>query len=431
MRKRWEPSASEEMIQTTSIPLLNQCVRGVPEFFRSLNLTDLKDIWQGDDEPSRPKNWSLPQKWTVTFILSGFAFIQPLAETMLAPVQKQITEDLSITEMYQWVLVNSLILIGVGFGPLLLAPISEIYGRRTALLGGGAIFIIWNTGCGFAQSLGQMLAFRLLAGFGACVADAVAGGVIADLWLPHQRGRAFAVYMAAPLLGPGLGPIMGAFISTGTTWRWVFWTTSIASLAVFVIAVLFLKETYEPRLEQLKRMQRARRGSIDLVSSAVFQQMAAEAPELWQLLRTNLQRPFRMLATQLIIQLIAIYMALLYGTMFLFLYIYPIMWTEQYGQSIRIGSLNYISAALGYIAGVQGKSDTTHLMIETDRAIRSRWSSQRQHILPPQNSLWHQYRPTRIPCSGDASWHSAAPSGTSLVGVVWTEASPLDHAKHW
>lgn len=59
-----------------------------------------------------------------------------------------------------------------------------------------------------------------------------------------------------------------------------------------------------------------------------------------------------MLATQVIIQLLATYMALLYGTMFLFLFVYPLLWTEQYGESVSIGSLNYISFALGLILGV-------------------------------------------------------------------------------
>jgi hypothetical protein len=47
------------------------------------------------------------------------------------------------------------------------------------------MFLVWNTACGRATSLNQMLAFRLLAGFEACVADSVAGGVLSDLWLPQ------------------------------------------------------------------------------------------------------------------------------------------------------------------------------------------------------------------------------------------------------
>lgn len=70
------------------------------------------------------------------------------------------------------------------------------------------------------------------------------------------------------------------------------------------------------------------------------------------LIREDLQRLFRMLGTQPIVQLLAAYMGLLYGTMLLFLYMYLLMWDRLYRQSIRIGSLNYISAAIGYVVGV-------------------------------------------------------------------------------
>ncbi|KAI0531708.1 MFS multidrug transporter [Xylaria digitata] len=303
-----------------------------------------KSVWRAVDDPQRPLYWPRVRKWTATMILSAFSFLQPLTETMLAPAEEQISHDIHITEAYQWLLVNSLILVGVGLSPLLLAPLSEVYGRKPVLVIASTIFVIWNAACGASNTLGQILAFRLLSGFGASVADALAGGLMSDLWGAEERGRAFAFYMAAPLLGPALGPILGAYISEGTNWRWIFWITSIASVVVIAIAIIFLHETYEPRIEQLRRL-------ADKSSSKST--ISSQRPKVFlELMRTNLQRPFRMLGTQVIIQLLAAYMALLYGTMFLFLFMYPLLWTEQYGESVSIGSLNYISFALGLILGV-------------------------------------------------------------------------------
>ena len=146
-------------------------------------------------------------------------------------------------------------------------------------------------------------------------------------------------------LGPALGPILGAFISEGTNWRWIFYVTSIASGAVIILAIICLHETYEPKLEQKRRRAATKKSSKPTISPQ-------SAKVFFELMRENLQRPFRMLATQVIIQLLATYMALLYGTMFLFLFVYPLLWTEQYGESVSIGSLNYISFALGLILGV-------------------------------------------------------------------------------
>ncbi|KAF2475051.1 MFS multidrug transporter [Lindgomyces ingoldianus] len=304
-----------------------------------------EQVWSGPHDPERPKNWPRSKKWTATLILSGFAFLQPLSETMLSPVERQISHSLHIEDAYDWLLINSLILIGVGLSSLILAPLSEVYGRKPILLAGSTIFIIWNTGCGAARTLDQMLAFRLLSGFGVCVGDAIAGGVLGDLWRAEERGKAFALFMAAPLLGPALGPICGAFISEGMDWRWVFWITSIASGAVILVAFFFLKEMYEPRLEYTQRkILRGKDSSSGKTGD--------ENKPFLGLMRTNIQRPLRMLGTQLIVQLLAAYMALLYGTMFLFLFLYPRMWSQQYGQGIRIGSLNYLSVAIGLICGV-------------------------------------------------------------------------------
>ncbi|KAF2659030.1 MFS general substrate transporter [Lophiostoma macrostomum CBS 122681] len=291
-----------------------------------------------------PIDWPRRKKWAATVILSGFAFLQPLSETMLSTVENQVTRAINIQRPYDWILVNSLILIGVGLSPLLLAPLSEVYGRKPILLCGTSFFVVWNTACGAAKNLEQMLAFRLLSGFGASCADAIAGGLMSDLWRPEERGKAFAVFMVAPLLGPALGPICGAFISEGTSWTWVFWVTSIASAVVVVIAFFFLHETFVPRLEQRWYDEDVKKGRI--------QGPPRETAPFLDLMRTDLQRPFRLLGTQPIVQLLATYMALLYGTMFLFLFMYPKMWNQQYHQSVRIGSLNYVSVAIGLICGV-------------------------------------------------------------------------------
>ncbi|KAI1370335.1 MFS general substrate transporter [Hypoxylon crocopeplum] len=310
-------------------------------------IQDQPDTSMKPNDDRLPKMWSRPKKWTATLILSAFAFLQPLSETMLAPAQIHISNDLHISQPYQWLLVNSLILIGVGLSPLLLAPLSEVYGRKPILVTGSIIFLVWNTACGAAVTLGQMLAFRLLSGFGACVADAIAGGFISDLWDAEERGRAFAIFMAAPLLGPALGPICGAFISQGTTWRWIFFVTSIASGVVTLLSIIFLHETFEPRIQAV--LHRKRESQNNVSEKLPTKQRVTD---FLKLMRTHLQRPLRMLGTQIIVQLLAGYMALLYGTMFLFLFMYPLMWTEHYGESTGIGSLNYVSFAIGLILGV-------------------------------------------------------------------------------
>ena len=81
--------------------------------------------------------------------------------------------------------------------------------------------LVWNTACGFARSKNQLIAFRFLAGLGGSAPPAVGGAVIGDLFDAEHRGQAISIYSLAPLLGPVIGPIAGAWIAEKSTWRWV------------------------------------------------------------------------------------------------------------------------------------------------------------------------------------------------------------------
>jgi MFS family permease len=67
----------------------------------------------------------------------------------------------------------------------------------------------------------MLIAFRFLAGLGGSAPLSIGGGVTGDLFDADHRGQAIAIYSLAPLLGPVIGPIAGAWIAEKSTWRWV------------------------------------------------------------------------------------------------------------------------------------------------------------------------------------------------------------------
>ena len=67
----------------------------------------------------------------------------------------------------------------------------------------------------------MLIAFRFLAGLGGSAPLSIGGGVIGDLFDAEHRGQAIAIYSLAPLLGPSIGPVAGAWIAEKSTWRWV------------------------------------------------------------------------------------------------------------------------------------------------------------------------------------------------------------------
>ncbi|KAJ6096883.1 MFS general substrate transporter [Penicillium sp. IBT 16267x] len=115
----------------------------------------------------------------------------------------------------------SLFVVGFAVGPLIWAPLSEMYGRRPILIASSAGLTAFTAGCTGAQNIWTLLILRFIAGSLGSAPFAVAGGVIADCFPPISRGLASGLYCAAPFLGPTLGPIIGGFLSESAGWRWV------------------------------------------------------------------------------------------------------------------------------------------------------------------------------------------------------------------
>ncbi|KAI5777567.1 MFS multidrug transporter [Geopyxis carbonaria] len=301
------------------------------------------------DDPENPKNWSFRTRWGATVIVSAFTFISPVSSSMIAPALPAISRDLGITTQFESVMLLSAFVLAYAFGPLLLGPLSELFGRTIVLQLANLFFLAWNVACGFATTKAQMIAFRFMAGLGGSAPLSVGGGVLSDLWRAEERGRAISIYSLAPLLGPAVAPIAGGFIAEHTSWRWAFWSTSIADALVQLLGLLFLKETYPPRLLAAKAARLRRETGNDKLRSEFDTRDRTFAA----VLRTALVRPFRLLATQPIVQFLAVYMAYLYGIMYLVLATFPTLWSEVYHQSTGIGGLHYIALGAGFFAATQ------------------------------------------------------------------------------
>ena len=277
----------------------------------------------------------------------------PVTGTIVAPAIDFIATDLEIGSSVMSALCLSIFLIGVGLAPLILTPLSGIHGRLPILHFTNIFFLIFNTACCFSQSQGQLLAFRFLSGVGASAGLSVGGGVIGDLWKAERRARAAAVYTLGPLIGPAIGPIMGGFVSDKASWRWAFWAISIAAALVQVSAALFLRETYGPAV--LARKVRRLQKETQQLECNLCTEVDDKGKDPIKHVLESLLRPFRLMGTQVIVQFLAIYMGLLYGVMWLLLFNFPLMWTEQYNESASIGGLNYISVGLGFVFGSQSE----------------------------------------------------------------------------
>lgn len=103
--------------------------------------------------------------------------------------------------------VTSVYLIGYTFGPLLIAPLSELYGRAILYNVCNFVFLIFSIACALANNLGALIVFRLLAGIAASCPFTLGAGSIADMIPLEKRGLAMTAWIMGPLIGPTFGPL--------------------------------------------------------------------------------------------------------------------------------------------------------------------------------------------------------------------------------
>jgi MFS family permease len=95
--------------------------------------------------------------------------------------------------------------LGLGFGPIFTAPLSEGHGRKVVYLVSSPIFMLFTLGAGFSRTFASVCVCRFFAGFFGSPALAVGAGTNADLFQPHQRAVATSLFLMAPFAGPALG----------------------------------------------------------------------------------------------------------------------------------------------------------------------------------------------------------------------------------
>lgn len=157
-----------------------------------------------------------------------------------------------------------------------------------------------------------------------------------------------SLYSLAPLLGPAVGPIAGAFISENVSWRWIFFATTIADALIQVAGLFFLRETYTPVILRWRKEKLIK----ETGNTALHTDFDDASKTVRATLATAIVRPFRMIMTQPIIQVLALYMMYLYGLLYLVLSSFPTLWMS-YGFNTGIGGLHYIALGVGLFLGAQ------------------------------------------------------------------------------
>ncbi|KAE8443488.1 hypothetical protein EG329_001799 [Mollisiaceae sp. DMI_Dod_QoI] len=298
-------------------------------------------------DPENPKNISEARKWFYTFTVTLSVFDVTFLSSAYSGTVQELKAEFGSSE--EVILAGiALFVLGFALGPCFWAPLSETYGRRVLFYTTFACLTAVTAGCAGSNSMATLLVLRFLGGTFAASPLTNAGGVIADVFPPHQRGLGMTVFSVAPFLGPALGPVMAGFTSEAIGWRWVQGILAITTGVIWIFGTLVLPETYGPVL--LQRRAKALSKRFDKTFISLLDKEHRHTPA--EAFKTSLARPWILLFAEPIVLVASIYLAILYGTLYMLFGAYPIIYQENRGWSEGIGGLAFLGVTVGMIIGL-------------------------------------------------------------------------------
>lgn len=232
-------------------------------------------------------------------------------------------------------------LFGLAVGSVMLAPLSELYGRRPIYMGAMGIFTILTLPCALATNLWGIILTRFFGAVAGSAMIASAPGTVMDITNPHQRALAFAIWSIGPMNGPITGPLIGGFVTEYLGWRWTNWLVMILGGLAWLFASL-IPETYAPIiLKKMAEQKRKETGDDMWWCRYDIKQSVRES------LKINLSRPFTLLWNEPILWFWDLYIAIVYGILYLCFVAYPIIFSQHRGWSPGFTGLAFSGIGLG------------------------------------------------------------------------------------
>jgi multidrug resistance protein len=262
-----------------------------------------------EDDAHNPFSFPMWKKWSITLGVAFATLAVAFVSTAYTGGVEEVIKTFEISTEVA-ILGVSLFVLGFAIGPLLWAPLSEFFGRQILFFGTYMALTAFNAGAAGAQNIQTLIILRFFAGAFGSSPLTNSGGVIADMFSQEHRGRATALFAAAPFLGPSIGPIVGGFLGQAEGFRWVEGVMAIFTGVLWILCSLLIPETYAPVLLR----KRAQKLSKLTGKHYVSKMDANNKKKMTTQFKVALSRPWVLLLREPIVFLTAIYMAIIYGT---------------------------------------------------------------------------------------------------------------------
>ena len=263
----------------------------------------------------------------------------------VVPVANRIASDLSghaQTSSSSSALLVTIWELGEAAGPLLIAPLSEIFGRSLVLNGCNVILVLSTLLAATSQNTGTFIAARMLSGLS--VASTVLGpAIIGDMFESEKRGSAMSLLMLAPLLGGAIGPSLSGAIAQTLGWREVLFIAAGIAACCEILFLICFRETYKMSILKV-RAAKMRQRSGEHILEARGKSKHENVLKLWH----SLTRPFAVLFGSWVLMLLSLYGSVAFSYFYIMSITLPSFLEEVYGFTPAQTGLAFMSFSMSH-----------------------------------------------------------------------------------
>ncbi|KAI1383083.1 MFS general substrate transporter [Hypoxylon trugodes] len=310
-----------------------------------------KDIVDFDPngDAENPMEWPLAYKWFISGLLAFMAFTVTFTCVSVVPVASRIVKDLNHGQSSKSasVLLVTIWELGEAAGPLLIAPLSEIFGRYPVMNAANALFIVATILAAISQSTALFIAARTLTGL-AVASNVLNPAIVGDIFAKEQRGSAMSMIQLAPLIGGAVGPAISGAIAETMGWRRTIWMSVILAVICEVAFLTSFRETYKVPILR-RKAARLRRETGNTSLRTVFDaDDGSQSEKFWD----AIVRPFTVLAGSSVLQILSVFGSVVFTYFYIMSTTLPDILETTYGLSPAEAGSAFMTYSVGSVISV-------------------------------------------------------------------------------
>ncbi|BEI96699.1 hypothetical protein CcaverHIS631_0202880 [Cutaneotrichosporon cavernicola] len=322
--------------------------RGVVEKTAAVDLGDgmegvvIVDWAPGD--PEDPQNWSPLRKWTTIIVLYYLVALTAINATSVGVMAPWGVPWFNTTYV-GYALSVFMYLFGIAITPLVLAPMSELFGRNVIYQVTTLINALLFLPQALTHSHSGLLAARFFQGMASSVANSMVGGTVADLFAARERGLVMNLLAIVIFVAQALGGVCFGWVGLYLGVQWCYGIQAIlAGVSVFANA-LFLRETRADVLLERRALKISKETGIKHIAPSQTQKRSVR-----QMMMVSAVRPLQYLFTEPIVTAISLWIGFAWGAVFLGTSSVLLVF-GQYTDNPGLVGVSEITVAIGGVLG--------------------------------------------------------------------------------